>query len=161
DIRKWLPEAGLSNLKLFPASADAVLVEQLRGRTDKTGQFILPVDGVAAHSEDQPDVLFEQAQAAEEASDSETAQRLYRRVMRIDADGPAPAFIRGNLLRPDGKKPEAEAAYRAAVAADPRFAEAWYNLADLLEEQGRIDTAIDHLQRAVTADPDFADATFN
>jgi tetratricopeptide (TPR) repeat protein len=161
DIRKWLPEAGLSNLKLFPASADAVLVEQLRGRTDKTGQFVLPVDEVTAQAEDQPDVLFEQAQAAEEASDSETAQRLYRRVMRIDPDDPAPAFNLGNLLRSAGKKIEAEAAYRAAVGADPRFAEAWYNLADLFEEQGRIETAIDYLQRAVKADPDYADAIFN
>jgi hypothetical protein len=47
EIRRWLPEAGLSNLKLYPASADAILVEQLKGRTDKTGQFVLPVDDAA------------------------------------------------------------------------------------------------------------------
>jgi tetratricopeptide (TPR) repeat protein len=161
EIRKWLPDAGLSNLKIYPASADAVLVEQLKGHTDKTGQFILPVDDVAANADDNPDAVFEDAQAAEEAGDIETAQRLYRRVMRIDPDDPAAAFNLGNLLRSTGRKVEAEAAYRAAVEVDPRFAEAWYNLADLFEEQERIENAVDCLQRALKADPDYADATFN
>jgi tetratricopeptide (TPR) repeat protein len=161
EIRKWLPEAGLANLKLYPASADAILVEQFKGRTDKTGQFLLPVEEIAGTAEGSPDALFEQAQAAEEAADADTAQRLYRRVMRTDPDDPAAAFNLGNLLRSQGKKVEAEAAYRAALKADPRFAEGWYNLADLLEEQDRTEMAIDCLQRALKADPDYADATFN
>ncbi len=66
EIRKWLPDAALSNLRLSPATRDAILVEQMKGRTDKTGQFVLPVDLVA---EDDPDDLFEQAQAAEETGD--------------------------------------------------------------------------------------------
>jgi tetratricopeptide (TPR) repeat protein len=161
EIRRWLPDAGLVNLRLYPASADAVLVEQFKGCTDKTGQFILPVGEAVGDPGDSPDALFEEAQAAEEACDVETAQRLYRRVMRIDPDDPAAAFNLGNLLRAAGKKVEAEAAYRAALKADPRFAEAWYNLADLLEEQSRTEMAIDCLQRALKADPDYADATFN
>ncbi|MBV8513227.1 MAG: tetratricopeptide repeat protein [Xanthobacteraceae bacterium] len=160
-IRRWLPEAGLANLKLYPASGDAILVEQLKGRTDKTGQFVLPVDDVPMQPEDNPDALFESAQSAEEAGDPETAQRLYRRVMRMDPDDPAAAFNLGNLLRSTGKKVEAEAAYRAALKADAHFAEAWYNLADLLEAQGRAELAIDSLQRALKADPDYADAMFN
>jgi hypothetical protein len=36
EIRKWLPDAGLSNLKLFPESSDRIFVEQMNGRTDKT-----------------------------------------------------------------------------------------------------------------------------
>jgi tetratricopeptide (TPR) repeat protein len=160
-IRQWLPEAGLANLKLYPASGDAILVEQLKGRTDKTGQFVLPVDDAPMQPEDNPDALFDAAQSAEEAGDVETAQRLYRRVMRMDADDPAAAFNLGNLLRSAGKKVEAEAAYRAALKADGHFAEAWYNLADLLEIQGRAELAIDCLQRAVKADADYADAIFN
>jgi tetratricopeptide (TPR) repeat protein len=160
-IRQWLPDAGLANLKLSPASGDAVLVEQLKGRTDKTGQFVLPVDDGSSQSDDNPDALFEAAQGAEETGDAETAQRLYRRVMRMDPDDPAAAFNLGNMLRSAGKKVEAEAAYRAALKADPRFAEAWYNLADLLESQGRAEMAIDCLQRALKADQDYADATFN
>jgi tetratricopeptide (TPR) repeat protein len=160
-IRKWLPDAGLSNLKLYPASADAILVEQLKGRTDKTGQYVLPVDDAARNPDDNPDILFEEAQAAEEAAAFDEAQRLYRRVMLIDPDDPAPAFNLGNLLRAVGRKVEAEAAYRAALKADPQFADAWYNLADLHEEQGRAELAVDCLQRALKAHPDYADATYN
>ena len=41
DIRKWLPDARLSNLRLFPESSDRILVEQVQGRTDLKGQFVL------------------------------------------------------------------------------------------------------------------------
>jgi hypothetical protein len=38
DIRKWLPDARLSNVRLFPESSDRLLVEQGEGRTDSNGQ---------------------------------------------------------------------------------------------------------------------------
>ena len=157
EIRKWLPDAALSNLRLYPASSDAILIEHMKGRTDKTGQFVLAV----GEGRENPDELFEQAQAAEEASDVETAQRLYRKVMRIDPGDPTAAFNLGNLLRAIGRKIEAEAAYRASTKSDPRFAEAWYNLADILDDQSRSDEAVDCLERALAADPDYADAIFN
>jgi tetratricopeptide (TPR) repeat protein len=37
DIRQWLPDARLSNVRLFPESSDKILVEQARGRTDSKG----------------------------------------------------------------------------------------------------------------------------
>ena len=157
EIRKWLPDAALSNLRLFPSASDAVLVEHMQGRADRTGQFVLPV----AEPQESPDDLFEQAQAAEEAKDTEAAQRLYRRVMRIDPGDPTAAFNLGNLLRSAGRKVEAEAAYRAATEADPRFAEAWYNLADVLDDRGQSDKAVACLERALAVDPDYADAIFN
>jgi tetratricopeptide (TPR) repeat protein len=156
-IRKWLPDAALSNLRLFPSASDAILVEQLKGRTDKTGQFVLPV----GEAREDADAVFEEAQAAEEARDIETAQRLYRRIMRIDPGDPAAAFNLGNLLRSMSRKVEAEAAYRAATKADPDFAEAWYNLADILDDRGRTDEAVASLTRALAADPNYADALFN
>jgi tetratricopeptide (TPR) repeat protein len=157
EIRKWLPDAGLSSLRLYPTSSDAILVEHLKGRTDKTGQFMLPV----ADSNDEPDTLFEQAQAAEEGKDLETALRLYRKIMKLDPTDAAAPFNLGNILQSTGKKIEAEAGYRAAIKADPRFTEAWYNLAGLLEEQGRFDSAVDSLKRALSIDPSYADAIFN
>jgi tetratricopeptide (TPR) repeat protein len=157
EIRKWLPDAGLSNVKLFPAAHDKLLIEQLKGRTDHKGQFVLPV----GEPQDNPDALFEQAQAAEEAGQADVAERLYRRVMKIDPGDPTAAFNLGNVLRGQGRKAEAEATYRAAVKADPGFAEAWYNLADLLDDQGRTDDAIASLRRALAANPDHADAIFN
>jgi tetratricopeptide (TPR) repeat protein len=157
EIRKWLPEAQLSNLRLFPESADRILIEQMQGRTDKTGQFMLPV---AAQSDD-PDALFEAAQAADESQDGATAERLYRRLLKIDPTDSAGRYNLANLLRADGRVVEAEALYREAVKAAPDFAEAWYNLADVFDESGRNAEAIAALQAAIKAKPDYADAVFN
>jgi tetratricopeptide (TPR) repeat protein len=158
EIRKWLPDAALSNLRLSPATRDAILVEQMKGHTDKTGQFVLPVGPVA---EDDPDDLFEQAQAAAETGDAAGAERLYRRVQLLDPRDPAAPFNLGNLLRHQGKRAEAEAAYRAAIKADEGYAEGWYNLAGLREEQGDTAQAMSLLERALAIDPDYADALFN
>jgi|SRR5215467_9195805 len=157
EIGKWLPDAGLSKLKLYPAAKDAILVEQLKGRTDRKGQFVLPI----AEAEESPDTLFEQAQAAEEAHDAAAAERLYRRVMKLDPEDPAAAFNLGNLLRAADRKVDAEKAYRAATKVDPAFVEAWYNLADLLDNQGRGAEAIICLRHALAADPAHADSLFN
>jgi tetratricopeptide (TPR) repeat protein len=157
EIRKWLPDARLSNLKLFPESSDRLLVEQLKGRTDKTGQFVLDVDKPG----DDTDAVFAAAQAAEEETDFATAERLYRRAMNMDTADPAAPFNLGNVLRASGRNLEAEAAYRAAVRAAPGFAAAWYNLADMLDDQRRTKEAIDCLKRALDADPSYLDAMFN
>lgn len=156
-IKTWLPDAGLANLKLYPTSADALLVAQLGGLADKQGQFVLPVGEPA----DSPDALFEEAQSAEDGQDLEQAERLYRRVMKIDPTDGAAAFNLARMHREAGRSAEAEATYRTAVKSDARFAEAWYNLADLLDDQGRDDEAIDCLRRALKASPDYADAIFN
>ena len=120
EIRKWLPDSHLANLRLFPESSDTLLIEQINGRTDETGQFLLPM----ASQQDNPEVLFEQAQVAEDANDVATAERLYRRVMKLDPEDAAAPYNLGNLLRGNARAIEAEAAYRVAIDADPQFAEA-------------------------------------
>ncbi|HYW61522.1 MAG TPA: tetratricopeptide repeat protein [Xanthobacteraceae bacterium] len=157
DIRKWLPDARLSNLRLFPESSDRILIEQMKGRTDQTGQFMLPVDA----GSDDADALFRAAQAAEDTDDAATAERLYRRLIKIDAADAAARFNLANLLRASGRAVEAEAMYREATRADPGFGPAWYNLADVLDEAGRTGDAIAALEAATKADPDYADAIFN
>jgi tetratricopeptide (TPR) repeat protein len=157
DIRKWLPDAGLANLRLFPQSSDRVLVEQVAGRTDSKGQFVLDVSAPG----DDADLAFLQAQVAEEAGDLAAAETQYRRAMKLDPSDPAAGLNLGNLLRGQARPVEAEAAYRFAVKADPGFAPAWHNLADLLDDAGRLAEAIECGQRALDADPDFADAVFN
>jgi tetratricopeptide (TPR) repeat protein len=157
EVRQWLPQADLCNLRLHPAADRGIEIEQPEGRTDKRGQFVLPV----TPPEQNADALFERAQAAEEIGDRAEAERLYRGLMKSDPTDAAPPFNLGNMLRADGRKVEAEAAFRAATRADPMFAEAWYNLSDLLDEQGRSEAAIDCLRRALHAAPDYADAMFN
>src|SRR6516162_103827 len=80
EIRAWLPKADLSNLRLHPAGHHAIEIEQPEGRTDKRGQFVLPVSPPKQNA----DALFEQAQAAEETGDVAEAKRLYRLLMKCD-----------------------------------------------------------------------------
>ncbi len=157
EIRKWLPDARLSNLRLFPESSDRILVEQMKGRTDNTGQFVLDVDPPT----DDADSVFEEAQRAEESGDAAAAEQLYRRAMKVDPGDSAAPFNLGNVLRAVGRGLEAEVAYRAAVKADPGFAQAWYNLADLLDDQRRTKEAVTCLIHALEADPDYTDAMYN
>jgi tetratricopeptide (TPR) repeat protein len=157
QIRKWLPDVGLANVRLHAGPHYSLEIEQPGGRTDQRGQFVLAVDA----SQRNPDDLFEQAQSAEEAGDIAEAERLYRILMRSDPTDASAPFNLGNMLRADGRNVEAEAALRAATRVDPTFADAWYNLSDLLDEQGRSEAAIECLRTALRVAPDHTDAMFN
>jgi tetratricopeptide (TPR) repeat protein len=157
QIRKWLPEAGLANVRLHAGQRYSLEVEQPGGRTDKNGQFVLAVDP----GQHNPDDLFEQAQSAEEAGDIAEAERLYRVLMKSDPTDASAPFNLGNLLRASARNVEAEAAFRAATRTDPTFADAWYNLGDLLDEQGRSEAAIECLRTALRVAPHYANAMFN
>jgi tetratricopeptide (TPR) repeat protein len=157
DIRKWLPDTGLANVRLHPGPCHRLEVEQPGGRTDKYGQFVLAVDG----GRDDPDELFERAQSAEQIGDMAEAERLYRILMKSDSTDASAAFNLGNMLRACGRNVEAEAVFRAATRVDPTFAEAWYNLGDLLDEQGRSEPAIECLRKTLQVAPDYVDAMFN
>ncbi len=157
QIRKWLPEVGLANVRFHPGPDHRLEVEQPGGRTDKSGQFVLAVGG----SQPDLDELFEEAQSAEEAGDVAEAERLYRILMKSDPTDVSAPFNLGNMLRTGGRNVEAEAALWAATRADPAFAEAWYNLSDLLDEQGRSGAATECLRTALKVAPDYADAMFN
>ncbi len=157
EIRKWLPEAGLSNVRFRAGPRSSLEVEQPGGHTDKRGQFLLAVDG----SEQSPDDLFAGAQSAEEIGDIVEAERLYRLVMKSDPTDASAPFNLGNMLRAHARNVEAEVAFKTAARIDPTFGEAWYNLGDLLGDQGRTAEAIECLRKAMRVAPNYADAVFN
>ena len=113
-IRKWMPDAGLANVRLRVGALSDVQVEQPGGRTDKHGQFVLSVD----EARDDPDELFERAQSAEQAGDLAEAERLYRVLMKSDPTDASAPFNLGNMLRAAGRTVEAESALRAATRAE-------------------------------------------
>jgi tetratricopeptide (TPR) repeat protein len=53
------------------------------------------------------------------------------------------------------------AAYTKAVAADPSFAAAHYNLAIACRDAGQTEQALDHYEYALLAKPDYTDARYN
>jgi hypothetical protein len=95
QIRKWLPDVGLANVRFHPGPHRSLEVEQAGGRTDKNGQFVLAIDG----SQHSPDELFGQAQLAEENGNIAEAERLYCILMKSDPTDASALFNLGNLLR--------------------------------------------------------------
>jgi tetratricopeptide (TPR) repeat protein len=81
--------------------------------------------------------------------------------MRADTDDPVLPFNLGNVFQAQGRSSEAKVAWQIAVARDPAFAEAWYNLALAAEDEQQTDLAIAQYRRAVKAEPDYADAHCN
>ncbi|WP_017663476.1 tetratricopeptide repeat-containing sulfotransferase family protein [Baaleninema simplex] len=51
--------------------------------------------------------------------------------------------------------PEAETAYRLAIACNPKQAEAYHGLGDVLQQQGRTDAAATAYRQAIDLDPNF------
>ena len=79
------------------------------------------------------DELFDAADEAEQAGDLATAAMLYRRCVSMDQRDPIAPFNLANVLREQGQRAAAKLFFELALAIDPEFADAWYNLA-LLEE---------------------------
>ncbi len=63
-------------------------------------------------------------------------------------------YDQGVLLNELGRKEEAEDAYRQALKADPKYAQAWSNLGVLLDDQGRKEEAEDAYRQALEARPE-------
>ena len=81
--------------------------------------------------------------------------------MRADTVDPVLPFNLGNVFQAQGRTTEAKVAWQIAVARDPAFAEAWYNLAMAAEDEQQTDLAVAEYRRAVQAQSDYADAHFN
>lgn len=67
----------------------------------------------------------------------------------------------GNLLREEGRLPEAVAHFEAALRVRPDLAKAHYNLANCLRDLKRPAEAVPHYRRAVALDPTHVEALHN
>jgi tetratricopeptide (TPR) repeat protein len=74
---------------------------------------------------------------------------------------PAASYNLGLLLSKQGRAAEAEARYRAALAAKPDMVDAWYNLGLLLAQTGRTDEAAQCYRRTLELRPDYPSAHLN
>lgn len=107
------------------------------------------------------DDLLNEAEEAAATGDHATAESLYTTAMRADTADPVLPFNLGHVFQAQGRGAEAKVAWQIAVARDPAFAEAWYNLALAAEDEEQTDLAIAEYRRAVKAQPDWGDAHFN
>jgi tetratricopeptide (TPR) repeat protein len=165
DIARIL-DAALSLGRRGTTLADARLVEARGGQlfreiegklAEFDGQLTMPI-GDAARTVDE---LLGEAEAAEETGDLAAAERLYSTALRADPNDPVLAFNLGNIFDAQGRGAEAKIAWQIAVARDPAFADAWYNLGLAAEDDKQTDLAIALYRRAANAQPDYGSAHFN
>ena len=134
------------------------LLRELSGQlAELSGQFNMPLEQQVRSLDD----VVAEAEEAEERNDHATAETLYATALRADSSDPVIPFNLGNVFDAQGRAADAKIAWQIAVARDPAFAEAWYNLAIAAEDEGHDDLAIAEYRRAVQAQPDYSDAHFN
>lgn len=93
------------------------------------------------------DALVNLGRLVHEAGEVERAASLYRRALDASQDDdPIAAFNLGIALEDLGRHGEALEAYRAAVEADPGFADAHYNLSRMCERVGDRVSALRYLK---------------
>jgi tetratricopeptide (TPR) repeat protein len=134
------------------------LVREVAGQlAELSGQLTMRLEQKARSIDD----LLVEAEQAEMEGDLAVAESLYTTAMRADTVDPVLPFNLGNVFQAQGHSTEAKIAWQIAVARDPAFAEAWYNLAMAAEDENQTDLAIAEYRRAVQAQSDYADAHFN
>lgn len=95
-----------------------------------------------------------------QSGDFARAEEIYRQLVTEVPDAKKWSDL-GAVLKAQGRHEDAIAAYRQAMALDPRDATPHFNLGNLLRDRGRQDEAVGSLRQAVALDPKFADAHIN
>lgn len=81
-----------------------------------------------------------------EAGDLRAAEAHYRTAAQLHPSDPTPAFNLGVALEDRKRYEDAIVAYQSAIAADPAFADAYFNLSGVYEKLGRGASALRHLK---------------
>jgi tetratricopeptide (TPR) repeat protein len=147
----------LSETRLAEGPSGELLAELSGQLAELSGQLTMGLD----HEVRSLDDVVAAAERAEERSDLAAAENLYTTALRADANDPVIPFNLGNVFDAQGRAAEAKIAWQIAVARDPAFSEAWYNLALAAEDEQHTDLAVAEYRRAVQARPDYPDAHFN
>ena len=87
----------------------------------------------ALHARDPDNPLFQSRLAIEsmQTGDYDRGLQLFDQVLEKLPNDPANLTSKGHALKTTGERAEAEASYRAAIAAKPDHGDAWYALANL------------------------------
>ena len=93
------------------------------------------------------------ANLAADAKDTVEGLAWARRAAAADPRLADARYVEGRLLEAEGRLPEAETSYRAALALAPADARVHNNLGGVLHMQGRLDAALASYRRALELDP--------
>ena len=108
------------------------------------------------------ELVFQQGMALEDQGDVEGALALYRRVIALNPAAAGAWLNLGTIEYCRRNFAVAEDYYRKAVAIDPDFPLAHFNLGNLFDEMGRsFEQTVACYEKALELKPDYADAHFN
>ena len=101
------------------------------------------------------------ADALLDQGDTAGARAHYLTVLQTEKDSPEALNGIGQIHLMESKLPQAEAAFRGAIAADSKYVPAYNNLAITLERANRKKEAIAALEKAARLAPNDADVKRN
>ena len=106
------------------------------------------------------EAAYNRAVALQQQGRREEAESAYRDILRHSPNRFVYVNL-GALLHEQGRLEEALAAFDAALALDPAYAEAHFNRAVVLQQQGRLDMAIEAYGQSLRLRPDYIEAATN
>ena len=141
DLQCRLPEMedALGSLRLWDEGSQRVVVEHAGALFEPGGQMVLDFRSRKPVGEGDP--------VARLAPTPLSAAEWFERGCTLDSDA--------------ATQSEAIEAYRCALAADPRFADAHCNLGTVFYNQGRRQAALECFRKAMEIDPLHLEANFN
>lgn len=101
---------------------------------------------------------YQQGAQLKESGDLAGAESCFRMIVERYPDLPDPQHSLGVVLQMQGRSREAIGHYKAAVAQDPGFVQALYNLANALVQAGLSGEAIEFAREVIRRDAAHADA---
>jgi len=173
ELRRHLPASmPLSGLSICAVADRVVVKEGARRWQAESGQYLLGFEGdpmrgslsVLERKKESPRASAQEwLDHALEIEESDPGRALEAYAQAIAAD---PTLVDahvnlGWLLHEAGRLPEAELAYREALAACGNEPLILYNLGVLLADMERKEEAVEAYEAAVRASPDFADCHYN
>lgn len=135
DIAEWKLELAEERLREVLARAPKflraiMLLVKCLTNQGRLRDAIGVVNGVVQRKPDNPVALVNLAQLHAESNDHEGAARIYDRVLSLQPDQVEMWIVYAQHLRMLGRKEEAKAAFRRAIALDPNSGAAWWGLAN-------------------------------
>jgi protein O-GlcNAc transferase len=89
------------------------------------------------------------------------AERIYRKILKIQPDNAGVYYELGTVLEARGSLDEAIINYKRAADIDPQFPGSYNNLGNILRKKGQLSESIDYYRKAVELAPDFAGSHYN
>jgi tetratricopeptide (TPR) repeat protein len=104
------------------------------------------------------DALYFLGLMARQLGQQDVASDLILHAIAADAANPMYYNTLGNIHTDSGQYAAAAARYRQALACQPDYVEALFNLGKVLQQQGHADQAIASYRKALAVRPDYAEA---